>query len=83
MSLVAAALEQEGITTVCVHPVRFMAERIRAPRSLLVPFPLGYPLGRPNDPALQRDVLEAMLLMLEDPSLEPPALVEFTAEGHT
>lgn len=79
MSLVAAALEREGISTVCVHPVRFVAERMRAPRSLLVPFPLGYPLGRPNDPALQRDVIEAMLAMLEDASLTAPALVEFLA----
>jgi hypothetical protein len=54
---------------------------MRAPRSLLVPFPLGYPLGRPNDPALQRDVIEAMLAMLEDQALTAPALVEFPAEN--
>ena len=81
MSLVAAALEREGISTVCVHPVRFVAERMSAPRSLLVPFPFGYPLGRPNDPALQRTVIEAMLCMLEDPSLTAPALVEFAAQS--
>lgn len=81
MSLVAAAFEREGISTVCAHPVRFVAERMRAPRSLLVPFPLGYPLGRPNDPELQRAVIEAMLFLLEDPVLTAPALVEFAGEN--
>lgn len=37
--------------------------RIGAPRVLAVPFPLGYPLGRPADPAGQRAVLRRLLAL--------------------
>lgn len=40
-----------------------VTRRIRPPRALAVPFPLGYPLGRPDDPELQRRVLEALLAL--------------------
>lgn len=35
--------------------------RVRPPRALSVPYPLGYPLGAANDAALQRRVLRALL----------------------
>jgi hypothetical protein len=54
-----------------------VAEAVRPPRALFVPFRHGYPLGAPSDPTLQTAVLEAALEMLEDPRLEPPALVDF------
>jgi hypothetical protein len=43
----------------------------------MVPFRHGYPLDSPHEPAKQRTVLEAALAMLEDQSLEPPAIVEY------
>jgi hypothetical protein len=43
----------------------------------MVPFRHGYPLDTPNDPAKQMAVIEAALALLEDPSLEPPALVDY------
>jgi hypothetical protein len=39
--------------------------RIRVPRALEVPFPLGYPLGLPNQPEMQREILRALLGLLE------------------
>jgi hypothetical protein len=54
-----------------------VAEKVRPPRALLVPFRHGYPLDRPGDPERQQAVIEAALQMLEDPALEVPALVEF------
>jgi hypothetical protein len=53
-----------------------VAEAVRPPRSLHVPFRHGYPLDAPSDPARQTAVLEAALALLEDPRLEPPALVD-------
>ncbi len=47
----------------------------------MVPFPHGYPLDTPNDPAKQMAVIEAALELLEDPALEPPALVDFSPEA--
>lgn len=71
MGLIAAEIERQGITTVCVQPVRHIAERLRPPRSLVVPFPLGFPLGRPNEPALQHRVLSDMLAMVGEDAPAP------------
>ena len=77
VSLVAAELERRGITTVVLQFLRKIAEKIRPPRALWVPFPHGYALGRANDPALQHQVIEAALRLLEDTTTRPPALVDF------
>ncbi len=81
MSLVGAELERQGISTVCIQLLRVAAERVRPPRTLLVPFRHGYPLGVPNDAAGQRAVIEAALQLLEDPTLTPPVLVEYGPGG--
>jgi hypothetical protein len=47
---------------------------VRPPRALWVPFPHGYPFGAPNDPALQRRVVEAALRLFE--SVGPPPVLE-------
>ena len=80
MSLVAAELERRGIVTVAIQLLREVALRLRPPRGLFVPFPHGYPLGRPGDPSGQRRVIESALGLLENPSLSPPALVDYEAE---
>ena len=77
MSLVAAELEQRGISTVVVQLLRLATEKVRPPRALMVPFRHGYPLGAPNDPELQRAVITAALNLLMDPNLKPPAIVDF------
>jgi hypothetical protein len=80
VGLVAAELERQGIATVAIQLLREVAERVRPPRALCVPFPLGYPLGLPGDAAGQRRVMECALRLLEDPALVPPVLVEFEAD---
>ena len=77
MGLIAAALESEGISTVAVQLLREVAEKVRPPRALVVPFRHGYPLDTPDDPAKQHAVIEAALKMLEDQHLKPPAIVEY------
>ncbi|MEG9862658.1 MAG: glycine/sarcosine/betaine reductase selenoprotein B family protein [Parvularculales bacterium] len=57
-------LESEGIMTTGLALVRENAEALQPPRILAVPFPLGYPLGKPNDAAFQRRVIEAGLDLL-------------------
>jgi len=66
---------------VCVQPVRHVAERVRPPRALLVPFELGYPLGTPGDAEAQHTVLDQMLRILEDDSLTSPVLSELARDG--
>ena len=77
VSLVAAELERQGIASVAIQLLREVAERVRPPRALFVAFKHGYPLDTPGDAARQHAVLEAALQLLEDPRLEPPALVDF------
>jgi hypothetical protein len=77
VSLVAAELEQQGISTVVIQLLRMVTEKVRPPRALFVPFRHGYPLDSPNDPEKQRSVITAALNLLTDPSLKPPAIVDF------
>jgi hypothetical protein len=74
VSLAAAALEQRGITTVVLQFLKDVAIKVGPPRGLLVPFPHGFALGKPLDPAGQRDVLTQALSLLERQDLAPPHL---------
>ena len=75
--LVAAELERQGIATVVIQLLREVAERVRPPRALFVPFRHGYPLDAPGEPARQHAVLKAALRLLEERNLEPPVLVDY------
>ena len=77
MGLVAAELERQGIATVAIQLLREIAERVGPPRALWVPFPHGYPLAAPDDPARQHAVIEAALRLLEDEAASPPALRDY------
>ena len=80
MGLVAAELERQGISTVAIQLLRRVAEKVRPPRALAVPFRHGYPLGIPDDAGHQLAVISAALRMLEDPNLQPPAIVDYEPE---
>lgn len=73
VGLLAAAIEREGIATVCITLLRDVTETNRPPRALFVPFPLGYPLGRPHNVELQTRIISAALSLLT--RLDVPALV--------
>ncbi len=62
--LVQAAIEREGITTVSISLLREVASVLKPPRALFVPFPMGFPLGAPNDAGLQHRVIAAALELL-------------------
>lgn len=65
VGLVQAAIEREGIATVSISLVERVARAIAPPRTLVVPFRFGYPLGEPNDRELQHRVIAAALGLLE------------------
>jgi hypothetical protein len=77
VSLMAAELERRGISTVIINLLREVAERVRPPRALFVPFPHGYPMDTPGEPEKQNAVIEAAWRLLEDPTLEPPVLFDY------
>jgi len=79
VSLVAAELERAGIPSVVQVFVREIAEKVRPPRALWVPFDHGYALGEPNNPALQVDVLRQTFALLTEEG-PGPVLREFAAD---
>jgi len=42
-----------------------ITEKIRPPRALAVPYPLGFPLGEANNRELQTEILRQLLALLE------------------
>lgn len=80
VGLISSIIERAGIPTVGVSLLREVAEKVRPPRALYVSFPFGYPLGKPNQPALQHQVIEASLKLLtvKNPL---PILADFTMES--
>jgi hypothetical protein len=76
--LVAAELERQGISTVVIQLLRHVAEKVRPPRALFVPFKHGYPLDTPGDVGRQIAVIEAALQLLEESTLTPPVLRDYS-----
>jgi hypothetical protein len=73
--VLARVFEAAGLTTTGIAMVREHAAKVKPPRLLFVPFPFGFALGKPNDPALQHRVLAATFDLLRQPS--GPVLVDF------
>jgi D-proline reductase (dithiol) PrdB len=65
MSLMARALEADGIPTVVMGAAKDIVEHCGVPRFLFSDFPLGNAAGRPYDPASQDATLELALKVLE------------------
>ncbi|MEJ7873404.1 MAG: hypothetical protein WKF67_14180 [Rubrobacteraceae bacterium] len=58
-------IEKSGIPTVSVTMLREVTEKINPPRALFVDTPLGYPLGRANDPDLRKEIIGSALSLLD------------------
>ncbi len=78
VGLIQSVIEKTGIPTASVTLLREITERVGPPRALFVDFPLGYPLGLPNDDALQTRILVALLELLAQSV--PPALILSSSE---
>ena len=66
MSLVARTLEEDGISTVSLGAGRDIVEYCGVARFLFTDFPLGNPCGKPWDQAMQRQIVESGLSLLEE-----------------
>ncbi len=65
MSLVARHLEANGISTVLIGSARDIVEQCGVPRFVFTDFPLGNPCGKPNDVAMQQEIVSVALDLLE------------------
>ena len=79
VGLIQGLLEDLGIATVSVSVSEEMTRKVKPPRVLLVPFPFGYPLGKPDNPALQRQVILESFALL--PRTDLPVLETFRDGG--
>ena len=72
--MLAHIFEAAGIATVVLSSVREVAQKVAPPRALHCEFPLGRPLGIPNDVEFQMDVLRRAFALLTETSA--PVLVD-------
>ena len=79
MGGLAHAFEREGVATTQISLIRLHTEKVRPPRALWVPFPLGRPFGPPGVPAFQRRVVRAALDLLV--RRDVPVLEDFPDES--
>lgn len=69
--LLQSIIEKEGIATVSISLLMEVTRHVEPPRVLAVDRPLGYPLGEPNDPELQKTIMLAALKLLSKRVSEP------------
>jgi hypothetical protein len=75
VSGLAHYFEAEGLATVLVGFVREHIEMIKPPRALWLDFPMGRPLGKPNDAEFQLKVIRAAFDLFDRPA--GPVLEDF------
>jgi len=64
VGLAQAEIEGRGIPTASITMLADLTRKIRPPRALAVPYPLGYPLGEANNRELQTAILRQLLALV-------------------
>jgi hypothetical protein len=65
VGLIARAIEQVGMPTVSISITKDLTEAVGVPRSVFVKWPLGHPLGEPNNAVQQRTMIFEALSLLK------------------
>jgi D-proline reductase (dithiol) PrdB len=76
VGLVQSIVEKSGIPTVSITLLPEVTRRVEPPRALAVDRPLGFPLGEPDNPAVQKNILMAAFELLVR-SVQEPLIVDF------
>ncbi len=63
--MLAQYFESEGFSTVLVGFVREHMEALKPPRALWLDFPMGRPMGKPNNPDFQKKIIRSAFSLLE------------------
>ena len=79
VGLLQGLLEEAGIASVSLSLLEGITRKVSPPRVLWVPFPMGYPLGKPLDRLFQREVILQSLHLLERSDL--PVFESFHAQS--
>jgi hypothetical protein len=82
--VLAHVFEAAGIATIVLSSIREMTVKVAPPRALHCEFPLGRPLGHPDDPTFQHDVLARAFALLQETSgpvlVDHPVVIETISE---
>ena len=78
MGTLASVLEQSGFATIALSSIREQIVKTSPPRALHCEFPLGRPLGNPNDADFQREVIKHAFALLDESA--GPILVDYPIE---
>ena len=76
--LLQSIIEKAGIPTVSISLLMEVTRQVEPPRILIVDRLLGFPLGEPDNPKLQTQVMLSALALLASP-VEQPLIVPFAA----
>jgi hypothetical protein len=68
-------LEEKGLVTVALSLIREHTEKVKPPRAVYVPFPLGLPVGHPGNVPEQQAVLDLAFSTLDAVSV--PVLLDY------
>ena len=77
--MLARAIEETGLPTVAIVLVKEHAQRVKPARALWTPFPFGFALGKPDDPAFQHKAIAGALALLQESAT--PVLAEFPEDA--
>ena len=64
--MIQRAVEETGISTVSITLLEDITKKVKPPRALLVPYSFGHPLGEPNNPSIQHEIIAETLALLDD-----------------
>jgi hypothetical protein len=75
VGLIARAIEAAGIPTTAISITKELTESVGVPRAVFVKWPLGHPMGEPNNPLQQRTLIFDALKLLKE-ATKPGLIVE-------
>ncbi len=78
VGLAQQIIEDRGIPTASITLLEKITRRIRPPRALSVPYPLGFPLGEADNAELQTAILRALLALVD--RTDVPVLEAFRSQ---
>ena len=66
MGLIQRSIESVGIATISISLAKDITEKLRLPRALFFGFPLGHPIGYPQQASSHRRLLRQLLRYLKE-----------------
>ena len=66
MGLIQRSIESVGIATISISLSKDITEKLCLPRALFIKFPLGHPIGYPQQAARHRRVLRQLLRYIKE-----------------